>query len=67
MAQIRKKAYVRWEECVSCGCCEKVCPTGAIRVFKGMYASVDEASCVGCMLCQKACPASVIEVREVRS
>jgi len=59
-----KKAVVDKSLCVSCGCCVKVCPRGAIGVPNGVYAVVDEDMCVGCGLCAKECPASVIEVVE---
>jgi len=49
--------------CVGCGCCVKVCPRGAIAVWKGKYAYVNAESCVGCGLCGRACPADVITVR----
>ena len=35
-------------ECVACGCCEKVCPRGAIGVALGVIARVDAEKCVGC-------------------
>lgn len=60
---IRKKAYVDIDYCVSCGVCQKNCPTGAIEVYKGIYAKVDLDKCVGCSKCAKLCPASVIEIR----
>ena len=69
MAAIRQKrrAFVAQSDCVACGCCAKVCPLGAIRVFQGIAAQVDEGKCVGCGKCARECPASVIEIREVRS
>jgi ferredoxin len=57
----RKKAVIS-SECVACGCCVGSCPLGAIRVFKGMYALVDEKKCVGCGRCAGACPAAVIRI-----
>lgn len=39
------KASVDADFCVSCGCCLKVCPKGAIEVKNGMYAIVDEELC----------------------
>lgn len=65
--KLKKKASVSKSECVACGCCVKVCPTGAITVFKGIYAQVDLAKCVGCGKCAKECPASVINLQEVAS
>ena len=56
MAQERKKrrARVSQGECVACGCCVKVCPVGALEVFRGLYASVSG----------DRCPASVIGMQE---
>ncbi len=61
MGILRKKAFVL-DGCVACGCCEKSCPLGAIRVHKGLYAVVDERRCVGCGRCEKDCPAGVIGI-----
>ena len=60
--KIRKKASIPQSECVACGCCIKVCPLGAISIYKGTYAQVDEAKCVGCGKCVKECPASIINL-----
>lgn len=61
-----RKAIINQNQCVSCGACVKVCPRGAIEIYKGMYAKVDMDKCVGCSLCKKACPASVIEMEVVK-
>ena len=60
--RIRKKASILQNECVACGSCLKVCPLGAIDIYKGIYAKVDTAKCVGCGKCAVACPASIITV-----
>lgn len=60
----KRKANVQIKECVACGTCVKVCPVGAISVYKGLNADVS-AKCVGCGRCAAACPASVIEMQEV--
>lgn len=60
----RRRAQVDESACVACGCCQKVCPIGAITIFRGVRAEVS-AACVGCGKCVKECPASVIELREV--
>lgn len=67
MAQLRKrkKAFICREDCVACGCCVKVCPTGAVSVFGGSYAVLAGEKCVGCGRCAAECPASVITMREV--
>jgi ferredoxin len=58
------RAVVQSDECVACGCCAKVCPRGAISVYRGVRAVVDKEKCVGCGKCAAACPASVIEIAE---
>ena len=63
MSRIKKTAYVG-KECVACGCCVKDCPVGAITMYKGLYAVVDQDKCVGCGKCLKTCPAGVIELME---
>lgn len=50
--------------CVACGCCVKVCPVGAISVWRGVVARVDRERCVGCGKCAKECPAGTIELRD---
>lgn len=62
----RRKALVDTNSCVACGCCVRVCPLGAISVFKGVAARVDAKLCVGCGKCAKECPASVIILQEVQ-
>ena len=62
--RVRRRAAVDERACVACGCCVKVCPLGAIEVYRGVTARVDMAKCVGCGKCAKECPASVIEIRE---
>ena len=49
----KKYAVVNRELCVACGSCQKVCPMGAIRVYKGLYAITDGARCIGCGRCAK--------------
>ena len=63
----KRNAFIDTGSCVACGCCVKVCPLGAISVFRGIAAKVDPNRCVGCGRCAKECPASVIAIREVRA
>ena len=51
----------------ACGCCAKICPLSAIRVWRGIRAQVDPERCVGCGKCAKECPASIIEIQEVEA
>ena len=60
----RRRARVAQADCVACGSCVKVCPKGAIKVYKGLYACVDEELCIGCGRCAAECPAAIIEIEE---
>lgn len=62
----KRRAVVDGRACVACGCCVKVCPLSAIRVWRGIRAEVDPERCVGCGRCAKECPASVIAIQEVQ-
>lgn len=60
----KRVALVNAGRCVSCGTCMKVCPKGAISVWKGCYASVNEDGCVGCGRCERVCPSGCISMKE---
>ena len=45
---MRMFANVIQDRCVACGSCAKVCPLGAISVWRGVTAVVDMGRCVGC-------------------
>lgn len=61
---MKKLAVPNKKRCAACGVCLKVCPRGAISVYRGCHARVEEAKCVGCGLCAKACPAGCITLCE---
>ena len=61
-----RHAVVDIAACVAYGTCEDVCPRGAIHIYQGQYAKVQEERCVGCGKCAQECPASLIKV-EVRA
>lgn len=61
---MKKYAEVAIKHCVACGTCQKVCPKGAINVYKGLYAKVTQSHCIGCGLCAKVCPADIIVMKE---
>ncbi|MFA4991432.1 MAG: DUF362 domain-containing protein [Candidatus Omnitrophota bacterium] len=48
------KPHVIDKKCVSCGCCVKICPAGAISLQKEK-ALIDQSKCVGCGECICAC------------
>ena len=61
---MKKLAFVDRKICVACGACMKVCPKGAISIYRGCYAAVEKAKCVGCGLCAKTCPDGCIAIKE---
>lgn len=51
------------EECVHCGACTAVCPSGALSMDKIDWSlKYDRKKCLVCELCVKACPIKVIDV-----
>lgn len=58
----KRYAAVDTTICVACGACEKICPLGAIKVYKGCFAKVAQEQCVGCGQCEKVCPANSITI-----
>ena len=61
MSLVLKTARIG-KRCVACGCCVQECPSGAVRIFRGITARVDRELCVGCGKCAKVCPAGVIDM-----
>ena len=62
-------------DCVACGCCVRVCPLSAIRIWNAITARVDAdpqisvvdiKRCVGCGKCAAECPATIITLEENR-
>lgn len=48
-------------DCVGCGICEKVCPSGSIRMAAGKAAHVP-GNCQTCLACIHACPHKAIRL-----
>ncbi|NLJ41132.1 MAG: 4Fe-4S binding protein [Clostridiales bacterium] len=50
-------------ECMDCGACTAVCPSGALYMDKKSWELIfDESKCLLCELCIKACPVKAIDV-----
>ena len=47
------KIYIRQDSCVSCGMCERSCPSGCID---SKNKTVDNETCVKCLKCLEVCP-----------
>ncbi len=54
-----KNSFYSTERCISCGLCEKVCPTGTIRMDENHPVWSD--TCIQCLACIHRCPVIAIE------
>ncbi|MFA5113776.1 MAG: NIL domain-containing protein [Candidatus Margulisiibacteriota bacterium] len=64
VAPLSKDIRVNWDECVQCGACVAICPTGALYVKdrQTMEVGFDPDKCIACELCIRPCPPRAIEV-----
>ncbi len=54
---LQKKISLREDECVHCGACISVCPSGALEMNRENWMLVfTPEQCVACGLCKSACP-----------
>lgn len=62
---LSKEIKVNWDECVQCGVCVAICPTGAlfIKDKKTMEVAFEPDKCIACELCIRPCPPRAIEVK----
>jgi len=56
-----KEEYPELDNCIVCGLCSKVCPTGAIRLFK-----FRDDICENCGICVDICPTNAITLDRFR-
>lgn len=56
---IGRNAFRATDACISCGLCERICPTGTIRMQDGK--PVWANTCVQCVACIHRCPVRAIE------
>jgi iron only hydrogenase large subunit-like protein len=55
--------YIDKDQCIGCSHCVRVCPTEALRVWRGK-AALNEEKCVDCGDCERVCPVKAIHVRD---
>lgn len=60
--QLTVRPVVVRRNCVGCGACARICPTGAATVVNGV-ARIDRRTCIRCMCCHEACRYSAITLR----
>ena len=51
------------DSCIGCGSCEKVCPSGKIRIDGERPVWIEEVSCYFCFACFNFCPQQAILVK----
>lgn len=60
---IGKNSFRVTNDCISCGLCERVCPTGTITLADGKPVWSD--TCVQCVACIHRCPVRAIEYGKI--
>ncbi|MFC1823274.1 DUF362 domain-containing protein [Thermodesulfobacteriota bacterium] len=61
-----RKSPIITDKCIACGDCEKICPTGAVKVDEDL-AKVDYAKCIRCFCCHEVCPEDAIKLGTVKN
>lgn len=58
-----KKIIWQEDNCIHCGACTAVCPSGALEMDRSDWSlTFDKEKCLVCELCVKACPLRVMNV-----
>lgn len=60
--QLVARPRVAVRNCVGCGACARICPTGAATVAQGK-ARIDRRTCIRCMCCHEACRFNAITLQ----
>jgi NADH-quinone oxidoreductase subunit I len=64
------RGMLKWydDRCISCTMCARICPSGAIKMYKSdtkKYPGINYQRCVFCGFCRDICPVNALEYRPV--
>lgn len=62
VADVKKVAFIREEECIGCTKCIQACPVDAILGAAKQMHTVIASECTGCDLCVEPCPVDCIDM-----
>ncbi|WP_198022712.1 4Fe-4S binding protein [Thermosipho sp. 1063] len=57
------KLTIDEKKCVSCGMCQKVCPTNTIITLENNKRKIIAKECLMCFECEKVCPVNAIHLK----
>jgi len=67
------RGMLKWydDRCISCAMCARICPSGAIKMYKSdksdakKYPGINYQRCIFCGFCRDICPVNALEFRPV--
>lgn len=64
------RGMLKWynDRCISCSMCARICPSGAIKMYKAdpkKYPGINYQRCIFCGFCRDICPVNALEFRPV--
>ena len=79
--RLGKRLQISQQDCISCGICERVCPSSAVNTFKisdasaetkeqlkrGIGYQISHSDCLICLECQRQCPVQAIKYHQVKA
>ncbi len=62
--EVKKAIHLDHDQCMDCGACVSLCPSGALRVKADHSVEIDEDKCVYCELCVPSCPVRALKLSD---